>query len=122
MGYYFLINRGAQYGGYLTNGRSCIRKDAAGEDNLPIVADLLHYRDDSAWPIESGWYHGGGLNPSADVPDAGQGLFNSSCNTLFFGGYVIFKEWEELDEQGNGTRSSANDLWWFWLGHKAEEY
>ena len=125
LGYYFIINRGGRYGmvNLYADGRMPIRKDSAGEDNLPIVADILHYRDQD---IKSGWYHGGSLNPNADVPKAGEGLYNSSCNTLFFGGYVIFKTWLELEEQndigGHGTRSSSNDLWWFWLGHETDEY
>ena len=111
-GYYFTINRGYQGNGLLSDGRGCVRSDAEGEDDLPIVADILHYRNEG---MKSGWWHGGG-------PGSDEGLFNSPCNTLFFGGYVIFKSWPELDEQGYGTRSGSNDMWWFWLGHAQEEY
>ena len=112
MGYYFTINMGYQGSGRLVDGRACVQKDAAGEDNLPIAADILHYRNSG---MKWGWWHGGG-------PGADEGLFNSPCNTLFFGGYVIYKTWPELDEQGHGSRSSSNDLWWFWLGHAQEAY
>jgi len=114
-GYYFLINRGEQYGASLADGRPCIRKDSAGDANLPIAADILHYRNEG---FKSGWWHGGG-------PDDG-GVFNSSCNTLFLGGYVVYKKWQELNEQRNGqgygTSSGSGDQWWFWLGHESEKY
>ncbi|NIA21656.1 MAG: prepilin-type N-terminal cleavage/methylation domain-containing protein [Anaerolineaceae bacterium] len=115
-GYFFFINRGGRWGGnpahWLSDGRRPIRKDTAGEDNLPIVADLLHYRNEE---LKSGWWHGGG-------PGADEGLFNSSCNTLFFGGYVIYKEWPELEKQGYATTSTSSDFRWFWLGSEVEEY
>jgi len=110
-GYFTMLNRGGQYGTthpayWYSDGRLPIRKDAAGADNLPIVADLLHYRGGDS----NGWWHGGG-------PGVDEGLFNSSCNTLFFGGYVTFKEWLELDEQDPGPGAGTSDLFWFWLGH-----
>lgn len=106
-GYYFLINRGWLGRGRLIDDRQCIQKDSAGEDDLPIVADLLHYRRED---LKRGWWHGGG-------PEVDKGLFNSSCNTLYLGGYVILKNWEALDEQGQGTESGSDDMWWFWLGN-----
>ena len=115
MGYFTMLNRGGQYGTnaayWYSDGRLPIRKDAAGEDNLPIVADLLHYRDGGF----NGWWHSGG-------PRADEGLYNSSCNTLFFGGYVILKEWKELDEQDPGPGTSyGGDMFWFWLGLETDE-
>ena len=43
---------------------------------------------------------------------------NSSCHTLFRGGYVVLKEWGDLDKQGAGLNmgTASSDLWWFWLG------
>jgi len=81
--------------------------------NLPIAADILYYHDGNA----TGWYHGGGLDSGADVPNAGQGLWNSGCNTVYVGGHVIWKEWEDLEKQGPAQRT----MYWFWLGKDMAE-
>jgi len=86
---------------------------SSDDPNLPIAADILYYRGGNA----TGWYHGGGLDPGADVPDAGEGLFNSGCNTVYVGGHVIWKEWEDLDEQGPAQRT----FYWFCLGNDLAE-
>jgi len=110
VGYTFFIGRASYY--YYADGRPTIRKDIGGDDDLPMAADNMHYRDEG---FKAGWWHGGGA--------AGGGVFNSPCNTLFLGGYVIYKPWSELEEQEEGmTVGSCVDKWWFWLGHESEEY
>ena len=85
---------------------------SSDDPNLPIAADLLYYRGSAR-----GWYHGGGLYPGADVPNAGQGLWNSGCNTAYVGGHVIWKEWDDLNEQGQ----AQGGRYWFWLGDRLAE-
>lgn len=93
----------------LADGRRApVRADC--DDNEPLMADLLRYRNDGHG---YGWYHGGGWLYAGD-----DGLFNSSANTLTRGGAVIYTTWQELESQGPGLAMGPlqNDQWWFWLG------
>jgi len=78
--------------------------------DTPLVADVLRIRDGGR---PYGWHHGGGARFGST-----DGLMNSSCHTLFRGGYVVLKEWGDLDKQGAGLDmgTASGDLWWFWLG------
>ncbi len=83
--------------------------------DTPLVADVLRIRADGR---AYGWHHGGGARFGNT-----EGLMNSSCHTLFRGGYVVLNEWSSLDGQGAALNmgTTSFDLWWFWLGHKSEE-
>jgi len=81
-----------------------------GDGDIPIVADRLHFRN---MDYCFGWYHGGGVSSGQGKYD---GLFNSSCNTLFNGGFVVHKEPKELDPNKPAFRyGNSDDRWWFAL-------
>ena len=81
------------------------------DHDTPLVADVLRIRDGGR---PYGWHHGGDSRFGCT-----DGLMNSSCHTLFRGGYVVLKEWADLDRQGPGLDmgTASSDLWWFWLGN-----
>lgn len=102
VGYVLLMER--PYGQTFTDDRLTVH-DIDSPDDVPIVADILHYR--SGGGLVSGWDHGGG-NPD--------GVFNSGCNTLFKGGAVVYTDAGEFDwNQPSIIVGSARDLWWFAL-------
>jgi len=77
--------------------------------DIPIVADNLHCRENMRFI--SGWTHGGGVDVHANHYE---GLFTSSCNTLFNGGQVTHTEWEEFEEgEPAMTIGSCHDMYWF---------
>jgi prepilin-type N-terminal cleavage/methylation domain-containing protein len=76
--------------------------DNWGLDDTPIAADTLFTRNNGS--IKWGWTHGGGL------PD---GLYNSSCNTLFKNGAVVYTEAEGFDwSKPSIIVGSSVDYWW----------
>ncbi len=116
VGYVLIFYRGWPYGASLADGRRPALRNTC-DDGDPLVADNLHYR--ASGSIMGGWYHGGGTGP---YPPVGEGVFNSSCNTLFAGGYVVEMSWPELEEQGPGmTHGSSRDYWWFALGRSIKD-
>jgi len=106
VGYSILTYRGCGSGHTQTfvDGRYTIRNDG-GDDDIPIVADRLFVR--TSMTLKGGWLHGGGL------PD---GLFNSDCNTLFKGGFVVHTAAEDFNwGKPSICVGSCKDLWWFAL-------
>jgi len=105
IGYTMLIYRMYPWTAQFADGRYPIISNK-GEDDIPIVADRLWYR--AGGSLKGGWFHGGG---------SAEGLFNSDCNTLFKGGYVVHTDAREFDwNTPSITVGSATDLWWFALG------
>ena len=106
-GYTMIIWRTYPYNtARLADGRYPAHNDSA-DDDIPIVADNLHYRVGSTHHYGSTWLHGGG------VPD---GLFDSSCNTLFKGGAVVHTDANSFDwDRPAISVGSCVDLWWFAL-------
>ena len=113
-GYTMLTYRGWGGGGGPTSqpggpafadGRCPIGNDS-GDDDIPIVADRLWYRNGGNYKgLKGGWCHGGGPV---------DGLFNSDCNTLFKGGYVVHTDAAEFDWNMPAI-IIGNDLYWFAL-------
>jgi len=106
IGYTMLTYRSYPYNtAQFDDGRYPIISDK-GEDDIPVVADRLWYR--AGGSLKGGWFHGGG---------GVEGLFNSDCNTLFKGGYVVHTDAGQFDwGTPSITVGSATDLWWFALG------
>lgn len=114
IGYTALINRKIPVpGGYqiaqFADGRPVPQTEQCPADT-PLVADLLRYRHDG---YGYGWYHNSGGDPYSS-----EGLYNSSCNTLFRGGHVTLTQWDALKAQGPALTlpDRGGDSWWFWLG------
>lgn len=106
-GYTVLINRGNPSA--FQDGRISTRM-SDHPDNLPLVADDLHFRLNPYDNHRPGsWWHGGGR---------ATGVFNSDCNTLLGNGTVVSLDWPTLEEQGPGLIIGSNqDAYWFYLGH-----
>lgn len=119
IGYVLLFNRDEDDNGVgvvgdgavFTDGRPVVQTDAY-RDNLPIVADMLYA--DLGGSNPKGWHHGGG------VEDSDEGLYNSSCNTLFKSGQVTRMPWESLEAQGPGLEMAGGE-YYFWLGRGVED-
>ena len=115
-GYTFLINRGSTYGQTLyADGRSPTRTFTHA-DNLPLVADDLHYRISDVHRPES-WFHGGGRY---DGKGGAPGFLNSDCNTLLGNGAVVWKDWAYLEKQGPAIMGMYGDMWWFYQGYEGQ--
>ena len=114
-GYTFLINRGSVYGQTpFADGRAPTRT-STHPDNLPLVADDLHYRNNDSHRPES-WFHGGGRYASQSSTEV-EGFMNTDCNTLLGNGTVVWKDWAYLEDQGPAIYSGSGDMWWFYQGY-----
>ena len=116
-GYTFFINRGATYGkSPYADGRPTVRSNVHA-DNLPLVADDLHYRLITNLPRPESWFHGGGrYDQDPDSP----AVFNSDCNTLLGNGTVVWKDWAYLEDQGPGLVNPDGDQYWFYQGYEGK--
>jgi prepilin-type N-terminal cleavage/methylation domain-containing protein len=109
IGYTFFIYRGYPYGRWIFSNMYMPITHSSGLDDTPLAADTLSARIDGS--LKAGWYHGGGVANGST-----EGLYNSSCNTLFKSGVVVFTDAEDFDWSKSVHRdvygSTQQDWWW----------
>jgi prepilin-type N-terminal cleavage/methylation domain-containing protein len=121
MGYMTTINKSIYAtSNRLTDGRIILRKFLSGSENMPIFSDIVRLNTTTGLS-PYGWYHGG---DSRDVRDR---AYKGGGNTLFLGGYVVWKNWPELDDQasrpsiGAGMTDTSGNTYYFHLGYDLTE-